>query len=124
MGYRVWDPDRRLFNVGFDVPGDTPWYRYEIEGEWTADNAGGCFNFPEWRKNPQYEIITGEECDAVMLLMQPDMRLANDVSAPPPPAGEKKGGDEGGPAYDKKIGMYLMRGHDRMRQKARAVHTL
>ena len=29
------------------------WCRYEIEGEWTDETAGGCFNFPEWRKNPQ-----------------------------------------------------------------------
>jgi hypothetical protein len=45
--------------------------RYEIEGEWTEQTAGGCFNFPEWRKNPQYEIRTGpNETQAVFLLMQ------------------------------------------------------
>ena len=36
------------------------WCRYEIEGAWDDSNSGGCFNFPEWRKNPQYEIITTE----------------------------------------------------------------
>ena len=45
--------------------------RYEIEGDWTEQTAGGCFNFPEWRKNPQYEIRTGpNETQAVFLLMQ------------------------------------------------------
>ncbi len=49
----------------------------------------------------------GEETDAVFLLMQKDPR----TEAQPPPAvlpeggAPKKGGDDGGPTYDKKIGM-------------------
>merc|ERR1712023_516828 len=70
MAYRVWDPERRIFSGGSEIPGEVPWYRYEVDGVWTPDNAGGCFNFPEWRKNAQYEIITGlEETDAVFMLM-------------------------------------------------------
>jgi hypothetical protein len=100
------------------------WCRYEIEGAWDEDNSGGCFNFPEWRKNPQYEIRTSEMTDAVFLLMQKDPRT--DVaphSGSPPPAmavdgsSAKLGGDEGGPKYDKKIGMYVMRGHEIYRRK-------
>ena len=30
------------------------WCRYEVDGQWVAENAGGCFNFPQWRINPQY----------------------------------------------------------------------
>ncbi|KAL1529927.1 hypothetical protein AB1Y20_000855 [Prymnesium parvum] len=114
MGYRVYDPDRRMFTAGHEIPEEPAWYRYEVEGAWTAENAGGCFNFPEWRKNPQYEIVTGESTDAIFMLMQPDPRLTS------PTAGldlaHKKGGDEGGPAF-KKIGLYVMRGHQRMRRK-------
>ena len=29
------------------------WCRYEVDGQWVAENAGGCFNFPQWRINPQ-----------------------------------------------------------------------
>lgn len=98
------------------------WCRYEIEGEWNDTNAGGCFNFPEWRKNPQFEVMCGGvETDAVFVLMQKDPRT--EAQAPPPPvtlgdaAADKKGGDDGGPQYDKKIGMYIMRGHEIYRRK-------
>jgi len=115
LSYTSWDSDRNTFSGGFEMPGETPWYRYEYAHEWTADNAGGCFNFPEWRKNPQFEFTTAEETDAIFLLMQPDPRMTAAGAAAP--TGERKGGDEGGPKYDKKIGMYLMRGHERMRRK-------
>ena len=100
------------------------WCRYEVEGEWDATNSGGCFNFPEWRKNPQFEIRTRESTDAVFLLMQRDPRTAVSLGAPQGGGGgmgadasEKKGGDDGGPSYDCKIGMYVMRGHETYRRK-------
>jgi len=105
-----------------EMPPLGAWCRYEIEGAWDDSNSGGCFNFPEWRKNPQFEIRTGEMTDAVFLLMQKDPRT--EVHAPPPPAAigadgaaTKLGGDDGGPQYDKKIGMYVMRGHETYRRK-------
>ena len=39
MAYRVHDPDRRIFSGGHEIPGETPWCRYEIDGSWT--NAEG-----------------------------------------------------------------------------------
>ena len=101
-------------------PAAGEWCRYEIEHSWTDANAGGCFNFPQWRKNPQFEIRTGEMTDAVFLLMQPDPRLTGGL---PPKnvdaSGEKVGGDDGGPTYDKKIGMYVMKGHEIYTRKVR-----
>eukprot|EP00326_Haptolina_ericina_P017859 CAMPEP_0181188124 /NCGR_PEP_ID=MMETSP1096-20121128/10941_1 /TAXON_ID=156174 ORGANISM="Chrysochromulina ericina, Strain CCMP281" /NCGR_SAMPLE_ID=MMETSP1096 /ASSEMBLY_ACC=CAM_ASM_000453 /LENGTH=654 /DNA_ID=CAMNT_0023277149 /DNA_START=449 /DNA_END=2414 /DNA_ORIENTATION=+ len=116
MAYRKFDPERQGFVTGYEPPGEEAWYRYEVASQWTEANAGGCFNFPEWRKNPQYEIRTAEETDALFLLMQPDPRM-NVSYLPPASSGDKRGGDEGGPKYSAKIGMYIMRGHDRLRQK-------
>lgn len=102
-------------------PAAHQWCRYEIEGEWNEQNAGGCFNFPEWRKNPQYEIRTADSTDAVFLLMQPDPRTLprsmHQRLASGDAAAAKLGGDEGGPSYDNKIGMYVMKGHDVYRRK-------
>ena len=101
-----------------ELPPVGSWCRYEIEGEWDDSNGGGCFNFPEWRKNPQFEIRTGEMTDAVFLLMQKDPRTEPSAAAPAQAVDAPKlGGDEGGPTYDKKIGMYVMRGHETYRRK-------
>jgi len=101
LSYRVYDARRVDFVPGHFVSGaERQWYRYEVEGEWTADNAGGCFNFPQWRKNPQYEIVAMTGTEAYLLLMQPDPRL-----------------DDRRAEDTNKIGMYLMRGHERMRRK-------
>ena len=109
-----------------EAPPPGTWCRYEIEGAWTDANSGGCFNFDTWRKNPQYEIRTGEETDCVFLLMQRDPRTDPSKRVPGGGGGgggvgdapsARKGGDEGGPAYDHKIGMYVMRGHDVYRRK-------
>lgn len=54
------------------------------------------------------------------MLMQPDPRTQG---LPPPPqigadgTAIKLGGDDGGPAYDKKIGMYIMKGHEIYQRK-------
>ena len=99
------------------------WCRYEVEGEWDDSNSGGCFNFPEWRRNPQFEIITGASTDAVFLLMQRDPRTLVSLGGAPPPSGLDgesdggAGGDDGGPKYEHKIGMYVMRGHETYRRK-------
>ena len=47
------------------APAEGEWCRYEMEGAWDDSNSGGCFNFPEWRKNPQFEFRTGDSTDAV-----------------------------------------------------------
>ena len=62
--------------------------RYEIEGRWTEGAAGGCFNFPTWRQNPQWEFTPARETNAYFVLMQPDPRTTG---------GHTGGGDEGGP---------------------------
>eukprot|EP00900_Chrysochromulina_parva_P012449 jgi/Chrpa1/21204/Chrysochromulina_OHIO_Genome00006541-RA len=92
------------------------WCRYEIEGEWTEQTAGGCFNFPEWRKNPQYEIRTGpNETQAPDPRTNPAALTGRVLSASD--GGRKRGGDEGGPVYEKKIGMYIMRGDEVYRRR-------
>ena len=100
--------------LGGRRPAPGQWCRYEVEGEWNERTAGGCFNFPEWRKNPQFEFRIGDQCHAVFLLMQPDPRTLPRPAAQAHildgSAGPKLGGDDGGPKYDKKIGMYVMRG--------------
>lgn len=33
-----------------------------VQGEWTKDTAGGCYNIPyEWQKNPKYEFHLTQE---------------------------------------------------------------
>jgi len=79
------------------------WCRYDISSEWTHDTAGGCFNFPSWRVNPQFEIDVGSKAShAVFVIMQPDPRMQQGGKF-------EGGGDEGGPKYDHKIGMYVMK---------------
>ena len=87
-------------------PGE--WFRYEVEGEWTEATAGGCFNFPTWRRNPQWELQTAEPTHAFFLLMQPDPKIGGATD---------RDGPEGGPAYDHRIGMYVMKGDARYRRK-------
>jgi len=87
------------------------WCKYELDGEWTADSAGGCFNFPSWRTNPQYELVVGKETNAFFILMQPDPRMDKGKLI------VKGEGDEGGPKYDHKIGMYVMKGHEQFSRK-------
>lgn len=87
------------------------WFRYEVEGEWGPKTSGGCFNFPSWRINPQWEIKTADETNAVFILMQEDPRMDKGRVI------TKGEGDEGGPKYDHKIGMYVMKGSDKFRRK-------
>jgi len=84
------------------------WFRYELEGEWTEQTAGGCFNFPSWRVNPQFALQTAETTHAYFLLMQPDPKMCGSAD---------RGGDEGGPKYEMKIGMYVMKGKAGMMRK-------
>ena len=72
------------------------WCRYFVEGEWNDENAGGCFNFPSWRVNPQYQIQTAAPTHALFMLMQPDPRTSGSNLA-------TKGGDEGGPKYNRAL---------------------
>lgn len=94
-------------------PGDAvdgcSWYRYDVQSSWDAESAGGCFNFPSWRSNPQWEIRTSAETHAIFLLMQPDPRT---IQGPC-----EGGGAEGGPQYKHKIGMYVMKGSEQYRRK-------
>ena len=86
------------------------WFRYEVEDEWTDQTAGGCFNFPSWRTNPQFELQTAEKTHAYFLLMQPDPKMSPEYDG-------VLGGDEGGPKYEMKIGMYVMKGNQYYRRK-------
>lgn len=87
------------------------WCKYEVECEWGPDTSGGCFNFPTWRNNPQFEMVVGQDTNAFFTLMQPDPRMDKDKIV------VKGEGDEGGPKYDHKIGMYVMKGHELFRRK-------
>eukprot|EP01104_Vermistella_antarctica_P015413 TRINITY_DN5063_c0_g1_i1.p1 TRINITY_DN5063_c0_g1~~TRINITY_DN5063_c0_g1_i1.p1 ORF type:complete len:1160 (-),score=325.37 TRINITY_DN5063_c0_g1_i1:17-3496(-) len=60
------------------------------KGRWDVDSAGGCFNQPSWKENPQYFIDVEEECTVRIKLSQ--MCKATD-------------------GYQS-IGFYLIRGND------------
>ena len=60
---------------------------------------------PSPRLNPNQ---TAESTHAYFLLMQPDPKMSGATD---------RGGDEGGPKYDMKIGMYIMRGKVGMMRK-------
>eukprot|EP00306_Pavlova_sp_CCMP459_P016201 CAMPEP_0185205620 /NCGR_PEP_ID=MMETSP1140-20130426/56927_1 /TAXON_ID=298111 /ORGANISM="Pavlova sp., Strain CCMP459" /LENGTH=165 /DNA_ID=CAMNT_0027773221 /DNA_START=1 /DNA_END=495 /DNA_ORIENTATION=- len=74
------------------------WNRSTISDEWSTaqGTAGGCFNFPSWRTNPQWCLQLAEPSHAHFVLLQPDARVRHT-------------------AADARhtIGMYIMRGHDK-----------
>lgn len=78
---------------------DADWHRAELHDEWStaAGTAGGCFNFPTWRANPQWVLRVSEPTHAHFVLLQPDSRVSR----------------SGGATQSHTIGMYIMRGHER-----------
>jgi hypothetical protein len=40
------------------------------QGTWKGRTAGGCFNFPTWRNNPQYILKTSEKGKVTIELTQ------------------------------------------------------
>jgi Ca2+-binding EF-hand superfamily protein len=49
------------------------WMKQPLAGEWTAQTAGGCTNFPTWNQNPQYKVVnSGSKATRVFVsLRQP-----------------------------------------------------
>jgi PhoPQ-activated pathogenicity-related protein len=45
-----------------------------VQGEWTADTSGGCFNAPTWVRNQQYALDLTADSEVVINLTQPDAR--------------------------------------------------
>jgi len=42
----------------------------DFKGSWKGRTAGGCFNYPTWRNNPQYLLKTSEKGKVVLELTQ------------------------------------------------------
>ena len=42
------------------IVGDPAWSSQSIEGEWTAETAGGSRSHPSWRRNDQYQVMITE----------------------------------------------------------------
>ena len=42
----------------------------EYDDQWTLANAGGCFNYPTWRKNPQYLLFIDKTSQVEISLTQ------------------------------------------------------
>eukprot|EP01113_Clastostelium_recurvatum_P035007 TRINITY_DN4820_c0_g1_i7.p1 TRINITY_DN4820_c0_g1~~TRINITY_DN4820_c0_g1_i7.p1 ORF type:complete len:702 (-),score=94.14 TRINITY_DN4820_c0_g1_i7:79-2184(-) len=60
----IYSSDEVKINQALD------WESSEIMGEWTSQTAGGCFNSPQWSRNPQY----------IMTLHSPSKRLEEAIS--------------------------------------------
>ncbi|KAG8461989.1 hypothetical protein KFE25_014008 [Diacronema lutheri] len=90
---------------------DDEWHRSVISDGWAASagTAGGCFNFPTWRVNPQWQLRLDVASHAHFVMLQPDARVPHDAArgarASPPAAASQ--------AQEHAIGLYVMRGHER-----------
>jgi len=51
--------------------------RYILRGNWHGTEAGGCFNNPTWKNNPQYGVDVPKSTNVVISLIQDDNRVAS-----------------------------------------------
>lgn len=58
--------------------------RKEIEGQWTAESAGGCRNHPSWSTNPQYQVLCKKDSTAFISLKLRNRRVARSGNEYPP----------------------------------------
>jgi len=85
------------------------WRRAVIRDRWSPEEgtAGGCFNYPTWRDNPQWALRLEQVSHAHFVLLQPDLRAGPGAAA----------GAEDADAAPREVatrtaGLYIMRGHE------------
>jgi len=61
----------RLYNDSYGKQ----YYRHIMKGEWKGAEAGGCYNFPTWKNNPQYGLTVHKKGNVVISLTQEDTRI-------------------------------------------------
>jgi len=47
---------------------------FEAKGIWTRTTAGGCTNYPSWRKNPQFSIVSDQDAEIEIFLEQKEKK--------------------------------------------------